>query len=128
MYWKSAIGTVVLSAAILAPIGLAYDRTPVTITGLTPDLYGQSITKAQTQLKGRFPGISSDYCVGVLIPGDSNSSWVSGLTRYWDKLVCAGYTYTTGKTIFTLIFDGKGPESWIIYRLRNMTISALQDT
>lgn len=120
------IVTVAIAAGILAATAAAFDRQPVTVNGLTPDNWGQSTTRAQTALEGRYPGITVVYCVGALIPGDSSSSWVHGLTRYWDKLVCAGYTATTGKTVFSLIYDAKGAHSWIIYRLHNVSVTALQ--
>jgi hypothetical protein len=120
------VGAATVVAAVLVATASAFDRQPVPVGGLTPDSWGQSTTKAQTALEGRYPGITVVYCAGALIAGDSSASWVHGLTRYWDKLVCAGYTATTGKTIFTLIFDAKGVRSWIIYRLKNVSVTALQ--
>jgi hypothetical protein len=111
----------------VAAASQAFDRPPISISGLTPDGWAQSTTGAQAQLKGRYPGIASVYCTGVKIPGYTAgaSSFVRGLTRYWDKLACAGYTRSTGSTVFVLIYDSKGSRSWVIYRLGNVTIDAL---
>jgi hypothetical protein len=125
MRWLA--GAVVVSLVICSS-ALAYDRQPITLTGLRPDGFGQSTTVAQVKLRGRFPGIETVICTGIVMPGDSVSSWVQGHTRYWDKLACGGYTYTTGKTTFALIFDatGRGATAWTIYRLRNVSVSALE--
>jgi hypothetical protein len=117
---------VAVTAAVPAAVN-AFDRKPVTVSGLTPDNWGQSTTRAESQLHARYPGIKVVYCAGVIMAGDAKDSYfVQGMTRYWDKLVCAGYTYTTGTTPFALIYDAKGAHSWIIYRLKGVTISALQ--
>jgi hypothetical protein len=55
---------------------------------------------------------------------ENESSFLHGMTRYWDKLVCAGYTQT-GRT-FALIYDSKGQYTWIIYRLHGASIADLQ--
>jgi len=112
----------------LAAASQAFDRPPISVTGLTPDNWAQSTTKAQQQLMARFPGITSVYCTGIKIPGYTAgaSSFVRGMTRYWDKLACAGYTRSTGSTVFVLIYDAKGSSSWVIYRLGNVTIDALR--
>ena len=119
---------IVLAGAILATSALAFDRPPISVAGLTSDGWGQSVTGGERQLRGRYAGIRQVYCEGVILPRltASQSSWVHGMTRYWDKLVCAGYTYTTGSTIFVLIYDAKSASGWIIYRLKNVTITALQ--
>ena len=122
--WLTVVAALV--AAVAAPRGFAFDRKPVTMTGLTPDNFGQDTTTAEAQLKGRYPGVSAVYCVGISMPGHSDSSFVQGTTRYWDKLFCSGYTKTTGSTLFTLVCDPKGAKSWIIYRLKGVTIAALE--
>ena len=122
------LGTTFLAPAILAASASAFDRQPVSISGLVPDNFGQSTTRAGQQLEARYPGIRADYCMGVTMLGypAATSSFVVGLTRYWDKLACVGYTYSTGKTIFALVYDAKGPHAWIIYRLRGVPVSALE--
>jgi hypothetical protein len=124
---RQAFIAAVLAALTVAATATAFDRPPVSVVGLTPDGWGQSTTAAQRQLYARYPGISSVYCIGVRIPNysASASSWVHGLTRYWDKLACAGYTRSTGNTVFVLIYDAKGANSWIIYRLGHVTVDAL---
>jgi hypothetical protein len=54
----------------------------------------------------------------------SDSSFINGMTRFWDKLVCADVT-RTGQA-FTLILDAKSAHGWVIYRLSGVTIAALQ--
>jgi hypothetical protein len=123
----AGVAVVVLACVSLANTAQAYDRSPIRGYGLVPDTWGMSISNAEQKLRARFGGISADYCVGVIIVGhESDSSWVSGTTRYWDKLACAGYT-RAGHT-FGLIIDAKGhsADSWTIYRLKGVTLAALQ--
>ncbi len=61
-----------------------------------------------------------------MIGDAADSYFVQGMTRYWDKLVCAGTTASTGTAVFALIFDAKGRNSWVIYRLKGATIHALR--
>jgi hypothetical protein len=71
--------------------------------------------------------VTRDYCLGAIMVGhEGNSSFIVGMTRYWDKLVCAGYTRTTGSKLFLLIYDAKGPNSWVVYRLKGATIRDLR--
>lgn len=113
-----------LTLAAAAGSTTTYDRSPIHVAALTPDRWGQATSKAETALRGRYAGIRSDYCVGAIMIGhEPDSSFVQGLTRYWDKLVCAGQTY--GGTYFALIYDAKGPSSWIIYRLKDASIRQL---
>jgi hypothetical protein len=103
----------------------AYDRQPIKVYGLVADRWGQSTTMAQRKLMGRFSLVSSVWCTGAIIVGDeADSSWTSGLTRYWDKLACGGYA--SGQQ-FALIFDPKGrsADAWVIYRLKGVTRDAL---
>ena len=89
------LGTAFVVAVIQVTSASAFDRQTVPISGLVSDNFGQSTTHAEQQLKARYPGIRADYCMGVTMLGypASTSSFVVGLTRYWDKDVCAGYTY-----------------------------------
>ena len=107
MRWITSSLCVLVTATFVTAGASAFDRKPMTIGGLTADGWGQSTTGAQRLLKGRYPGISLVYCEGIKLAGSSGSSWVHGSTRYWDKLICGGYTVTTGETPFDLIFDGK---------------------
>jgi hypothetical protein len=119
--------SVVVATCVLAPSASAFDRKPVTLQGLQPDSWGLPTTGGESALKSRYPGVAVDYCVGVNIPGDPDSSFIRGLTRYWDKLVCFGTTHTTGKTVFGVVVDAKGANGqWIIYRLKDVSLSALQ--
>jgi len=120
------LGLVPAALAGSAAPSQAYDRNPVRVPGLVPDQWGQSISNAEHQLRVRFPGVDADYCVGAIMVGhESESSFVHGVTRYWDKLACAGITDRGAK--FTLIFDAKGasPNSWTIYRVSGVSVSAL---
>jgi hypothetical protein len=112
------------AALVLVPGASAFDRKPITLSGLTPDSWAQSTTTAEADLKHRYPGIHDVYCVGVQIPDDGDSSFVSAGTRYWDKLACAGST--TGGTEFALVYDSKGRDSWIVYPLKGTSIAALR--
>jgi hypothetical protein len=112
----------VLLAAALAALALAgtassFDRHPIVMRGLRPDGRGQTTTAAQRLLRERYAGVSYDYCVGVIMRGypTRESYWSRGMTRAWDKLACAGLTYS-GR-YFTLIFDAKARRRWVIYRM-----------
>src|SRR5256885_2072399 len=120
----AAVVATFVVAGVLAGMASAYDRTPIHLTGLAPDSWGTSITDAEQMLRGRYSGIDRVWCRGVLMIGyEANSSWVHGLTRYWDKLVCDGFA-TNGKP-FALVFDGKARYSWTVYRLRGASAEDL---
>jgi hypothetical protein len=114
----------VVIAAYAAP-AQAYDRPPIRLAGLYPDGWGQSTTKAEDELFDRYPGIQSGACLPAIMVGYENrSSWVDGLTRFWDKLLCGGHT---GRGhAFTLVYDAKGRHAWTVYRLRGVTVQALR--
>lgn len=122
---RTALLTACLAGALgpLAGSASAYDRPPIPLTGLHPDRWGQSVTSAESNLKRRYPGISSVTCFGAVIPGESRSSWVDGMTRYWDKLVCGGKTRRGHD--YALVYDQKGAKSWTIYRLRGVALDEL---
>jgi hypothetical protein len=123
----AAVGVVAALAAGGASSSSSFDRSPVRVAGLKADSWGQSTTQAESQLRKRYAGITRDYCVGAIMIGDAADSYfVQGMTRYWDKLVCAGTTASTGNAVFALIFDAKGRNSWVIYRLKGATIHALR--
>jgi hypothetical protein len=122
---RVAIAGAIVAVALAAVSSAgAYDRTPVRVSGLTPDSWGWATTSAQRALHNRYPGVSSDYCLGVVMIGhEAVSSWVHGTTRYWDKLYCGGYTQS-GK-FFSAVLDPKGGSGWNLYRLRGATIGEL---
>jgi len=117
------VGLVVLGT--LAGAASAYDRSPVRLGGLQPDNWGIATTSGQQSLLRKYPGVEDIYCVGVSMIGyENDSSWVHGLTRYWDKLFCVGYVLSGPE--FSLIYDAKGPGQVIAYRLHGVSIAALQ--
>ncbi|HZO95867.1 MAG TPA: hypothetical protein VFB42_00695 [Gaiellaceae bacterium] len=121
----AATATAALAFLTVVPLAAAYDRAPIRLTGLTPDTWGQTVTTAESQLRGRFPGIRTATCFPVIVAADpSDSSFVLGTTRYWDKLACGGSTWSGHG--FALVYDAKGRHSWVIYRLRGVTIAALR--
>lgn len=123
-----------ITAVILATVATAasaanaYDRTPITLSGMTPDYWGFTLTSGANNLIYRYPGIDSKvgvFCVGVIMKGhESNSSWLRGVNRWWDKLECGGRT--DGGKLFALILDGKGKHSWIVYRLLGVNVNDLK--
>jgi hypothetical protein len=121
---KTLVAAILVFFSLVASAN-AFDRKPITEYGLKADRWAQTTTTAQALLKERYSGISLVYCVGVNMPGQY-SSFVQGVTRWWDKLECFGYTYRGGNSIFRVIFDQKGQYSWTIYRLRNATVSGLR--
>lgn len=125
----SLLVTAAIIASTLAatPAVAAYDRPPITVSGLAPDIWGQTITNAEDGLRGRFRGIDSVYCTGAMQYGNEGySSFMRGIYRYWDKLACGGWT-RAGHT-FALIYDAKGvrSDSWTIYRLKGIGVAELR--
>jgi len=124
------IGLVAMAVAVGAAVSpvsasVTYDRRPVALSGMTPDGWGQSNTSAQEGLYERFAGIRSVRCTGVIILGHaSESSWIEGRTRYWDKNFCSGST-RRGPS-FTLVRDAKGKKAWTIYRLKGASLRDLR--
>jgi hypothetical protein len=58
---------------------------------------------------------------------DDHALVVVGQQRPTDRALDNGTTYTPGSTEFALILDAKGANGqWIIYRLRNVSPSALK--
>jgi hypothetical protein len=104
----------------------AYDRSPIHLNGLTPDGWGTAVTSADRNARNRYPGIASLYCVGVIMNGwsASSSSWVHGLTRYWDKEACFGHTYRSS-SLFAFVYDTKSASNWTIFRLSGASLADL---
>jgi hypothetical protein len=117
---------VVLAAAVFVASASSFDRTPITLTNVTPDQWGQTVTGAERLLGERFPGIKHSYCVGAVLAGYQNdeSFWLDAGTRYWDKLVCTG-TLRKRPGSFALVFDPKGQATWTIYRLKGASVREL---
>jgi hypothetical protein len=121
------LSAIAAQAARGEPLGASYDREPVALSGLKPDRWGVSITGAENYLYRRYAGIASVRCRGVIMLGWplSESSWVHGMTRYWDKVFCSGST-RNGRT-FSLIADPKSGRSSFgtVYRLKGASIRDL---
>jgi hypothetical protein len=114
-------------AGVSVSVAQGYDRASLRLTGLKADYWGIAVTPAERELRDRYEGISQAYRVSVIMTEDpADSSWVHGLTRYWDKLACFGRTYARGSQVFGLVFDAKGKGSWIIYRLKGASVADLR--
>ena len=78
----------------------------------------------------QYPGIipTSIECSGILMRGYPPwlSSSVAGPSRDWDKLLCTGWTWSSPRSVFSLVFDQKSRSSWIIYRLRGSSLTELR--
>jgi hypothetical protein len=113
----AAAASLVLVTAAAA--STAYDRQPVRVSGLTPDKWGNTNRAAQADVLDRYTGLRTAWCTGVIMRGypRSESTWVDGITRYWDKSACTGRAWS-GKE-YVLIYDAKGRcgECFKIYRL-----------
>lgn len=119
----AVIATAAATLSLAAPAS-SYDRAPIRVAGLTPDSWGFSISRGEAQLESRYRTVQSDYCEGVIMIGhEANSSFINGMTRYWDKLACGGVTRSGQQ--FALILDAKSAHGWVIYRLKGVTIAAL---
>jgi hypothetical protein len=88
----AAVFTVVVLAAFVAavaPSAQAYDRKTATLGGLYPHGWGLPINRAEQFGRSKFPGAEYVYCGGIFMRGyRAESSWIIGMTRYWDKLSC----------------------------------------
>src|SRR5256885_2369321 len=118
------IALVAALVAIAAPSANAYDRQPVTLGGFTPDGWGNTISNAESNLHRRYAGIATVYCIGIIMRGYASvSSWISGVSRLWDKFLCPGRVRSGGS--FSLIYDQKSAYGWTIYNLRGVSLSEL---
>ena len=113
------VGTIALASGLARASGFP-------MSGLKPDNWGATNSKARANLHRVYPGIASLSCVGIRMKGypRSESTWISGGARYWDKLWCSGTT-RTGK-VFRLVYDAKGGTRWVIYRLVNISKGELR--
>ena len=85
---KRAFVLVLLMALALPVAAQSYDRKPITLPGFVPDGWGQSLSAYQQRGAKHFPG-ERVHCVGVFMKGyRSDSSWIYGTTRWWDKAWC----------------------------------------
>jgi hypothetical protein len=114
--------------ALIATMGLAPDTAraiPFPMSGLKPDNWGSTVAGARASLGRGYPGIASVTCFGIRMVGypRSESTWVSGRRRYWDKLWCQGTTQA-GK-LFRLVHDQK-ERRFVVYRLTNVTRDELR--
>lgn len=123
---RRALLPIAALAALITPAALA-NRAPITVSGLQPDTWYFTTSQGEAHLHQRYPGIRTVQCYGIIMQGDvKDSSLLHGLSRYWDKLACEGSTRNGHQ--FVLICDAKSSKGWIIYRLRDATLSDLQAT
>jgi hypothetical protein len=119
---KAMLAILALAALLGATAAQGYDRTPIRLSGLTPDGWGYTNLGAEDDLLDRYPGLPSAWCTGVIMVGwpRRDSTWIHGQTRYWDKSACAGTTWS-GKR-YALVYDAKGKcrICFRIYRLRGI--------
>jgi hypothetical protein len=98
----------------------AYDRTPLHLSGMKPDGWGQTLTGAEAALRARYDDVKSVYCGGVFMNGYTNASsaWTHGTVRFWDKLYCA--VRTNDFQGLVMVFDQKGKKqnAYQIYRVK----------
>jgi hypothetical protein len=108
-----------LAAAIVVSAGAGADRRPVTMSGMTADHWGQSISHYDQGARERWPGYARVWCRGVIIAGDRrNSSWVTGYARYWDKAYCVALRERNSKTGVAFVLDWKSKDRIAMYRVR----------
>jgi hypothetical protein len=130
---RNALAIVAMLALSALTVGVGgavasstYDRAPLHLNGLNPDRWGTAITSAEANVQQRYAGVSQVYCVGVVMNGHTgDSSWVHGLTRYWDKEGCFGRTYSG--SLFGLVYDTKSASAWTIFRLTGASVHDLQN-
>jgi hypothetical protein len=127
MLKKFTIALVVLAALALPALGSSYDRQPVVMSGLTADDWAGTLAWSQESLIGRFVGIKTARCTGIIIRGQGvrGSSFLHGNARYWDKTYCTGTLHGRTAT-YSLVRDTKGTSYWKIYRLKGVSIESLR--
>ena len=108
-----------LALSVHAAGAPAYDRTPLRLSALVPDGWGQTTTGAQAGLRARYDDVVSVWCGGVIMNGyAADSSWISGTVRVWDKLYCG--VKTSDGTQLVMVFDQKGrrTNTYRVYRVK----------
>jgi hypothetical protein len=122
---RASTAFAVAIALLVATSTANANRTPVRVSGLKHDSWGFTTSIGEYNLRHRYPGIHTVECYGIINVNDvAGSSFIHGLNRYWDKLACAGTTVNGHN--FVLICDSKSAKGFIIYRLRDASLSDLQ--
>ena len=108
-----------LAVAAAAQPASAFDRKPLVLSDLRPDSFGYTTTAGERVVRRDFyPTAERIYCAGVIMKGaERDSSWVRGLTRYWDKLFCAALISSSAAHVFVL--DAKR-DGRVLYRHRTV--------
>jgi hypothetical protein len=117
------VGAVAASGSPAKVTSAQYDRTPVRLGQLKPDQWGTAATSADAGVRDRYPKGKDFYCVGVIMTGQplSSSTWLNGITRYWDKFFC--HLTLSPNSGLQMIFDPKGKNTSIVYRVKPWTPS-----
>ena len=108
-----------LAVSVRAAGAPAYDRTPLRLSALVPDGWGQTTTGAEAALRARYDDVVSVWCGGVIMNGyAADSAWISGTVRVWDKLYCG--VKTSDGTQLVMVFDQKGrrTNTYRVYRVK----------
>jgi hypothetical protein len=97
------------------------DRRPVTMSGLTPDNWGQSLSQADATARDKWPSYKRAWCRGIYMSGyRSESSFLFGSTRYWDKTFCIVAKERNAAYGTSFVLDAKGRSSGIkMYRVKS---------
>jgi len=124
---KATLLAIAVGALAIVAVAQAYDRQPIRVSGLKPDKWGNTHLQAQKEITNRYGGLRTAWCTGVIMVGHprSDSTFIIGKTRYWDKQACTGDSFS-GRT-YALIYDAKGrcDKCFTIYRLRGIGVGEL---
>ena len=107
--WRTVGAAVFCSLVTLAlPVAAeSYDRKPVTMSGLYPDGWGQSLGGYQEFARDRYAD-HRVFCAGIFMRGyRSDSSWIHGTTRYWDKAFCVAVQDINVRRGKSFVLDAK---------------------
>ena len=125
---KTLAGVLSILAASLVLPALAVGASaqqPAQLQAMTPDGWGASNSRAQSNLRGRYSGITSVSCVGVYMAGyGSESARRTGGSTIWDKNQCSGRVRSGSR--FTAVHDAKSGSRWTIYRLKGASLKELR--
>lgn len=110
-----------LAAVAAAQPASAFSRKPYVLSDLRPDRYGYTTTAGERVVRrDYYPAAERIYCAGVIMKGaERDSSWVRGLTRYWDKLYCAALVNPSAAYVFVLDAKATGR---VLYRHRTVRL------